>query len=112
MKYLLPIGLVSAAIVGIGTSGAVAAPLSPPTASISAESQVQKVRDRYHRRHYHRRHYHGPRAYYGPRYYGGYYRPYYGYYDPPYVYGGIGLPFISLGFGPRYHHHHRRHRHW
>ena len=147
MRHLRSIGLVSAALVGIGAAGASAAPLSPSAASVSAESQIRKVEYRHYYRggHYYRQEYYGspnysygprgyygsrdyiyvspgdygsrdyaPAYYYGPRHYGGNYRSYYDYYDPPYVYGGVGERFVILGSGRDYYpRHHRGYlRHW
>jgi hypothetical protein len=112
MNRVLSIGLMSTAIAGLSAFGVSAAPVSPHSAPAEAASQAVQIQHRHHyRRHhhrhgyYHRRYYDGPRVYYGPRYYGAYYRDYD--YYPPYAYGGVGLPFISLGFGHRHHH-----RHW
>jgi hypothetical protein len=116
MKRLLSFGILSAAIIGLSGISASAAPITPPAAPTEAASQAEQVHRRHyrHRRHYHRRHYgyrhyYRPRVYYAPRYYG--YRRHY--YDHPYVYGGIGVPFIGLSFGggPRYYRH-RHYRRW
>jgi hypothetical protein len=105
MKRVLSFGILSAALIGLSGMSASAAPIAPPAAPAEAASQAEQVHRR-HYRHRHHRHYR-PYAYFGPQYYS--YRRY-GYYDSPYVYGGIGLPFIGLCIGGG--HRHYRHRHY
>lgn len=112
MKSVLSLGIISAAFAGLMAATASAAPITPPTARAETSNQAEQVRDRRlsgrHYRHRHHRGHHYGRSY-GPRYYG--YRHYDNYYygGGPYVYGGVGLPFIGLSFGGGHRHHHR---HW
>ena len=109
MKRVLSFVTLGAAIVGLSAMSVSAAPITLPAAPAEAASQVEQV----HRRHYRHRHHrkYRPHVYLAPRYYG--YRRYHYYDDGPYVYGGIGLPFIGLSIGGGHRHYrHRHYRHW
>ena len=102
MNRILSFGILSAAIVSLSALGVSAAPFAPPAAPTEAASQAEQVKHR----HWRHRYYVGPQAYYGPRYYSGYKRNYR--YRGPFVYGGVGVPFVGLSIGGGYHHRHYR----
>jgi hypothetical protein len=86
MRHLFSIGLVSAAMVGIGAAGASAAPLSPPAVSLATENYAQKVQYelRYRDRNYGNRG--GSSRYRGRNY--GYRAPSYSYRGSVYGFAG------------------------
>lgn len=118
MRKLAKMALAGAAMLGLGIASAAAAPITPPPGMSEIAGTAEKVSSRRHagrghgfrrhhsyRRHHSRGHY-GYRRHHSRGHYG--YRRHHRSYGSPFLYGGIGVPFISFGFGG-HHGHHRYH---
>ena len=118
MKRMISIGLVGAAALAIGSFGASAAPLTPPSVPAEVETRAEVVKHRrYHRRHAHRGHrYHRRYSHRHHRHWRHHRHRhrYGGYYGGPFLYGGVGVPLfgLSIGVGPWHHRHRHHHWHW